>query len=548
MFLALGIVLATAGISAWYLYHWSVFFNSDFAMIGLIGERILKTGETHLYVPMVGYQGLLIEGYLSAFLFQLFGTSPQTLHLTAVLAYVVFVFWFYLSVKVWFDRKTAQLSVLFICLSSPLFFAHVLRTQPNYPETFAVGCFLFWAFKRFMESGRKKFFYWGCLAAGFGFYLYGQIIYFFLCVFISFLIHRLSWEPLRKIIRNQKLNYLLGAGLIVSVLPTMTFSGLRIPGPTLGVVCFLVWFCKQVMNFREPIRRFILKNTKPFIVGALLFVVGYFPSLYHRVVLGRFAKSGIKLIKFSEEFWLNLKLLLVHAGDFLIGSEYFAISVVLAVVSVGVIAWFVLSECKHKPRAVSPFVLLGPVILVGFLSSRSVCEGFSLRYILGLHLVLSVSLALLMNKLLSKSRALAVIFLLIWMGNGLYSNVRAPWVWSKARSYSQLTRWEDVQGLVEYLDKIKLPVGYSDYWVAYLTNFVTRGRLVLEPLYTNYLPFFEETVKKEARIVMIKDKDRLSAGPDMTSNPREVSINNITYRVIDETEVQFWKVWILEKT
>jgi hypothetical protein len=120
MFLLLLGLLASLGISAWYLYHWQVFFNSDFAMIGLIAERILKTGETYLYVPTVGYQGLLIEAYLSALLFKYFGMTPRVLHFTAVLNFLVFVFWFYQAARVWFGKKEAQLSVLFLCVSSPL--------------------------------------------------------------------------------------------------------------------------------------------------------------------------------------------------------------------------------------------------------------------------------------------------------------------------------------------------------------------------------------------------------------------------------------------
>lgn len=58
-------ILALCAIMScsWYVWNWDLAFNSDFAMIGLVGRHILQTGEQFIYVPKVNYQGLLIPEY-----------------------------------------------------------------------------------------------------------------------------------------------------------------------------------------------------------------------------------------------------------------------------------------------------------------------------------------------------------------------------------------------------------------------------------------------------------------------------------------------------
>jgi hypothetical protein len=267
--------------------------------------------------------------------------------------------------------------------------------------------------------------------------------------------------------------------------------------------------------------------------------MGYLPSLYHRFVLGDFAKSGIKLIKFSEEFWLNAKILFLHSSDFLVGSEFQVLSILVSLFGIGVVFF--------SPRKMNPFWILGPIILVGFLSSRSVCEPFSLRYILAFHLVLSVSLGTFSCYWLEKRKVAGIFFILMWLGLGIYSNWRAPNLYRKQPLYTQLTRWEDIRELVGYLEQEQIRVGYSDYWPAYLANFMTQERIILEPLYTNYLPFYGKRVKEEVRAVLIKDKGRLSAGPDMSESPKEVRLNETIYRVVGEKDFENWHVWQLER-
>ena len=58
---AFSVLLGVLAISVGglYVYFWRFGFNSDFAMIGLLAKRILTTGEQFIFVPKVGYQGLI---------------------------------------------------------------------------------------------------------------------------------------------------------------------------------------------------------------------------------------------------------------------------------------------------------------------------------------------------------------------------------------------------------------------------------------------------------------------------------------------------------
>lgn len=546
MLLRLFSVLSVLFISGFYLVRWEAFFNSDFAMIGLIGKRILETGENYFYVPSVGYQGLLVEGYLSALLFRLFGTSPQVLHLTAAIIFLFFIFFYYLAVRNWFNETTSALAIIFLSFSSPFFFAHVLRTQPNYGETFAIGSVLFWLFGLWTKTKKTRYFYLSCFASGFGFYLYGQVIYFVLSILVCYIAHQLKPHFLKMAFKNQKLNIFLGAALLISLVPSLHLAGFLVPGPSLGVLGLLICVGSFVFKKKKPLGAWIFHHWATLLRGTALFLLGYLPSFYHRFVLGLFAKSGIKLIKFSEELWLNFKLLFLYIQDFMLGLEYQNISRFLCLVLMVIGIQMIYQGFKKRRNWLNPFWVLGPLVVVGFLSSRSVNEPFSLRYILCLHLVLAISLSVFTQKTWAKSPKLAVIFCVFWVFVGVFSNWRAPQYWRRVNHYPQLTQWQDVKPLFDYLIERKVSLGYSDYWPAYLINFISMGKITLEPTYTNYLPFYEELLKRGNRIALIKAKTRLAAGPDMSQNPQMVGIFGRQFLVLEKRNFEEWVVWILE--
>ena len=38
---------------------------------------------------------------------------------------------------------------------------------------------------------------------------------------------------------------------------------------------------------------------------------------------------------------------------------------------------------------------------------------------------------------------------------------------------------------------------YGDYWLSYPISFITKERIIIEPLYTNYNPYYLPLIKKD---------------------------------------------------
>ena len=490
-------------VSGWYLFHWDLFFNSDFAMIGLLAKRTMEQGQQFVFVPKVGYQGLLIECNLAAFLFKMFGVSPTSLHLTAIIAFFVFLFVYYFSVRAWFSKTEATLAGILICFSSPLFSGNVLRTQPNYPETFALGCCLFWVYKQLLRESRPSYFCLLGLISGFGFYLYGQIIYFVASVILSYFLGPLllwfSSHPAEK--RKIKILFILCG--FCALAPSIRFNDFRLAGVSLAIVLLLVYGIRMIFRFRKGIKEFFSQNLRPIFLTGSFFILGYSPSLYYRWIKGLPTKSGFALNKFSEEIFRNVGLIKEAFHVFAVGFSPFPIPQILTIGLIGLCLWFFFQDCKrHDKEARNPFWLLGLLILVAALVSRSVDSVFALRYTLCWQLVLSVAVAKCLSQIKQRHVWLATILFTVFVGYRTYHHLRAR---EQYPYYTeQLAEWKDIEPIIPFLKSKGIRKGYGDYWVSYITNFMTQEELILEPLFSNYLPFYEEELKKENQIALIK--------------------------------------------
>ena len=65
--LTCGSALALTGL---FLKTWTFGFNSDYVVAGLLAKRTLETGQWFIFVPGIGYQGMLLEGGLIALSFK----------------------------------------------------------------------------------------------------------------------------------------------------------------------------------------------------------------------------------------------------------------------------------------------------------------------------------------------------------------------------------------------------------------------------------------------------------------------------------------------
>lgn len=525
------LVLSTLAVCSWYVWNWDLFFNSDFAMIGLVGRQVAKTGEQFIYVPKVNYQGLLIEGNLSALLFKLFGDSPQVLHLTAALVFCVSLRAYFCAIEVWFSKRIAFMSTLLMVFSSPAFFGSVLRTQPNYGETFALGCFLFWCFRKYQATDKPRFVFMACFASGFGFYLYSQIIFFVLAVLGCCFV-----DP-KQLKRNFKT--LICAGLLL-IAPTLTFGVWKLPGATL---CFVLIFA---VTFRSLWEERAKMRSATWMWGTLFFLMGYSPSLYFRISGQGKVVSHLRFIQYSEEFWARVGLFLGGFDEFMVSIGRNSISLVLCWLVVAGFFWFLFFSKDRRTNWRNPFFLLGFLVVGGFWVSRDSIDFFTLRYVLAWQLVFNLVIALLFEWLWARKRVTALFLFSLVISARVSAlvfyeanHIGSDWKVS-------FRPWRELEPVSQYFKSHNLRWAYGDYWAAYLINFCTKGELNVEPLYSNYLPFYEVEIGKQKKLGLILPLGQPVQGIELSESYKKATIRGITYELKENRVFGSWEVWVLE--
>ncbi|NBV51623.1 hypothetical protein EBR78_10465 [bacterium] len=191
--------------------------------------------------------------------------------------------------------------------------------------------------------------------------------------------------------------------------------------------------------------------------------------------------------------------------------------------------------------------MLGAIVPLAFIASRSVVEPFSLRYLLCLQLVLCIVLALFLNEGWQKKNRGVLALGIAWLGLGIWTNMRAPGFYRRTEVYPQLTQIADVAPLMTALEENAVFSAYSDYWPAYLINFVSQGRFTLEPLYSNYLPFYEEELKQQDKVAIIKAKNKKNSEPLLQPQSTACAFKNVEYRVLKYQDLLDWELWILSR-
>lgn len=125
------------------------YFNSDFALTGLISNAILN-GSHPVYIA-VHYNGAL-ESYLTAILFFIFSPSIHVLNLVPILFSLGFILVFYLFLKLYYDLNIAFYATL-IAAFFPLNIAtRSFYSHPNIIEISFFGILMFVLYKSRLNS------------------------------------------------------------------------------------------------------------------------------------------------------------------------------------------------------------------------------------------------------------------------------------------------------------------------------------------------------------------------------------------------------------
>jgi hypothetical protein len=529
-----------------YLKAWAVHFTSDHALIGLMSKYIAEQGERPIFVWSVGYQGMFMEGYLTALIFHLFGTSVANLNIAPALYLWIALMLFYVLIRGLFNRPTAALALLLVVASSPTLYLIGMRALPNFSSSFLLGMLMLLFYERFFDRVHVRhqldrralgwIFLFG-VTSGFALYTFIISAYFLvtaaLCSFIFYLRSLKSWSQGRFLhhllipswgAKSPFCRLILTPLFVALLLISVTGAVLFVKGTQLGVV--LMKGKRPVEPLHLMLGGLMLHVTAGFVVnffrhqgdrirrvmGGLTFLaallIGFSPSLYYWFVLGGRSVKGAAASG-------TLDLILKRAGilyQSLMGllnlphESHLASPLKIAVL--GAAGWFgyqlmrtlkALFKDVHAPphpSGRSLIVYLLPVAVVPmFLLSSAVVDQGSGRYLSVFAFVFATMLALAAARLMQLGRR----------GQLVAVTALALIVTFNARSI--ITPWKEHEPAKSRLDQLTetlrsrgIEYAYGDYWSAYLINFYTNEKVIIEPSYSNYAPHYGPRVSAQAQV------------------------------------------------
>ncbi len=575
---------------AWgWLQAWAVEYSSDHALIGLIADSILKRGERPIFVWQVGYQGMFLEGYLTAFFFKIFGTHPMTLSLAPALYFTLSLPLFHRIIRLLFDRQVATLAVLLLVFSGHVLYEICFRALPNFSSVFLMGMILFnlyhYVFYRLYIQNiwdRKLLVAVFLLGLVSGFALYTFVIsalfvltYLGVSAFL-FLFNLNDWSGHHTLkalfwpagaFRKPTWSRACVAGLTTICFILISFGlstlalgtqfdfvlvkgrrpveplHLLLAGIFLWIlVCFGAWFTQ--FQTRKKQRFF---GSAIWVLGLL---IGFSPSLYYWFMLGGKSARGASVSGNLELIGKRLGILwdgLLQLLNLDLQQYYFSPVFYIFLASVIYFTGLVARNLQRvfRNRSLrdlnrgSLFWLLPLVVCCAFILSRHTVDFGSARYlsilIYPVALVYSCFLLWLWRMSLW-GRAYSLICTVVLLGSGAQA-ITAPWS-------QQDQEQKNLDEIVAELDARGIERAYADYWLAYWISFYTHDRIQIEPTYTAYSPHYREMIQAEQRIAYIV---RL---PDRLARDKEtLAIGPITYRIASSPEIisDRWELTWLEK-
>jgi hypothetical protein len=557
------ILAAFAGLTYQYLIHWDLAFSSDTAMIGLMGKYVAYHGERPIFVWSVGYQGMLIDAYLSAVFFRLFGMGPITACFAPTLVFWIAIPIWLAGVKRAFGLPTMVVAFLFTVVSTPLLYNLNTRMLPNFPEAFLIGAVFFWLYGTWSTAAIKSRAQTIALGAlvGFGCYLFAITGYYFLAAAAHALFLRAREQyvlrgngylvdlalPFRPVRRGRAalkgLTYfvwtMIAWAFVTFFIPALnfTYGRVRIPGDSL-----IVMFAGGAILLLVSLVRWGLSAPRAQKMMAALFAagvaLGYSPALYYKFVLGGRSWKRIGVAGGWSAMWRRLEIL-GFTTKLITNAE--AISVVGWVTTLFLLVVFAIylrdlgrlavrfyriGEKSPRFDLQMPYLFL-PLVMLGIFSTASMVgdEGSS-RYLVFIVPVVALAVGYVTVKLWKAYsqpviRLAWVLLLALTLVNNVYG-MRKDWAASTlgARYYR----------LIAALDQKGITHGYADYWYAYAINFLTDERIVLQPSYSAYAPQYQKRVAGRPRLaVLMPHKDGWAVGA------KEIPIDGFTYRIVERT-------------
>ncbi len=170
-------------------YRWDL-YNSDEAIVGVMGIHILSGNDFPVFNYGISYIGSL-EAYLAAFMFKLFGISVLSHNLVLIIFTAIYCFAMYsLSVRLFESRKAGLLTLVFTLVCPSFLGFWNLQAIGGYTESLTFGTLIFVLVHRIVwkDDRRAGIFLVFGLLAGIAWWTGGFVVYYILpAVFFFFI-------------------------------------------------------------------------------------------------------------------------------------------------------------------------------------------------------------------------------------------------------------------------------------------------------------------------------------------------------------------------
>lgn len=499
------VTILWVSVSLFYLWRWEVFFNSDFAIVGLTALESLRSGAWFIFIPSTGYQGLLLCNTATALFYQLFGPAPWVLNLWPTLVFLALLPIFRYAVSLWHGARVASFSSLVLLLSPPLFHHLVLRSHPNLGEVLVLGCCLFVLLHR---QSPVKLAWARCfcigLTTGFGVYLAGQFLFFAAAAVLSVVSESARKKQTGFAIVSSLLSFLIFFCVLLWLLgwglgPLRTD---RLQATFTFVLLALLVRVAQQTFFQFPKHRF--QNALALGLGA---AVGYSPKLVYQwlggtsmgrtQVGGRFADVVNRLEWFSQGW--GQALFGIQPSGWLCGAIFLVL-----VLAIGLGIW-----TDRKARPLSPFLLLPVTNLAACLAGSAFVAPNCIWYFVPAFAGLAVVFTRLVAWVGQVARPLGAILAAAYLGHGAYllsrevlsANPIADMAYEL--TYMHVSKASAARALAEAAEANGLVSGYADYDFAYAATLLTTERVNVAPLQSSFLPWIAEKARAEERFFTV---------------------------------------------
>jgi len=394
--------------------------DSDQAIIGLAGMHILR-GEFPLFFYGGAFEGI-IEGYIAAPLFWMFGISRYTLNSIPAVMSLVGIYCIYKLAQIMFGQKVAKLTLLFSCIAPPFFLIRTTVPLEGYIETISLGALTFILTYKIINlpsldnlKNLVKLYFWLGLITGFAFYLQFHIVPFAITMAIFILLHD------KKIIFRKHFLFFI-IGFIIGNLPLIIYN--------------------ITHNF-ETLSMVGTNNSRFLTTAKNLFFYGYWVIL------------GIKIDN-TDIYYIPY------------------ISILLKLIYIWFFIYFIF---KRKPgsKIIITFLLIFSVTY--WLSGKG--EVNTRRYLLPLFAVLPVIIGYGLNAIKEKSRLLFYCIVTIILGSNLYTNFSSITIFNPEQLKSYKSKLLQEQKLFDFLKSKNIKGAYAlSWWDSFRLNFDCKEEII----------------------------------------------------------------------